>query len=259
MPFHRILIPTDFSTAAEWVFDDAIRIAESGDAELVILHVRRTRNSHPDELRFPADPSLYEYAEQQELERLRHHVRRANASLRTRMVVRQAPVPGDEIARVAREIGADLIVIATHGSHHVAHLFVGSTTMAVLKDPPAPVLAIRYGIRKRASFTRVIVPVHAGQSSHRALELARREAKEVHLVTVCPEEERGDAETLLRQLAGTTPGMKTAVVQGKNPEEEILRYASKCDADAIFINSAAEPSERKLDIVRHATIPVMVV
>lgn len=259
MPFQRILIPTDFSTAAEWVFDDAIRIAESGDAEIVILHVRRTRNSQPDELRFPADASLYEYAEQQELERLRHHVRRANASLRTRLVVRQAPVPGDEIARVAREIEADLIVIATHGSHHVAHLFVGSTTMAVLKDPPAPVLAIRYGIRKRTSLSRVVVPVHSGQTSHRALELARHKAKEIHLVTVCPEEDRATAESMLQGLAAGIPGATTAIVHGKDPEEEIVRYASKVDADAIFLNSAADPSERKLDIVRHATIPVMVV
>lgn len=259
MPFQRILIPTDFSTAAEWVFDDAIRIAESGNAELVILHVRRTRNSHPEQLRFPADPSLYEYAEQQELERLRHHVRRANASLRTRMVVRQAPVPGEEIARVAREIDADLIVIATHGSHHVAHLFVGSTTMAVLKDPPAPVLAIRYGIRKRTSLSRVVVPVHEGQTSHRALDLALRKAKEIHLVTVCPEDQRAAGEALLQRTAAGMTNVTTTVVPGKDPEEELVRYASKIDADAIFLNSAAEPSERKLDIVRHATIPVMIV
>ncbi|HEX8253347.1 MAG TPA: universal stress protein, partial [Thermoanaerobaculia bacterium] len=86
--FRRILIPTDFSTASEWVFDDAVRIAGSSSAELLILHVRRTWASNPDELRFPADPSLYEYAEQQELDRLRDRVRRANASLATRLIVR---------------------------------------------------------------------------------------------------------------------------------------------------------------------------
>ena len=66
-PFRRILIPTDFSTASEWVFDDAVRIAGSTGAEIVILHIRMTWDKHPDELRFPADPKLYEYAEQQEL------------------------------------------------------------------------------------------------------------------------------------------------------------------------------------------------
>src|SRR3990170_3429640 len=136
--FSRILIPTDFSTASEWVFDDAVRIAGSSNAELIIVHVRMTRTSHPDELRFPADPALYEYAEQQELDRLRDRVRRANASLATRLIVRQAPDPGAVISHVAREEKADLIVIATHARHHVAHLLIGSTTLSVLDDPPCP-------------------------------------------------------------------------------------------------------------------------
>ena len=79
-PWHRILIPTDFSTASQWVFDDAVRIAGSTGAEIVILHIRMTWTSHPDELRLPADPSVYEYAERFELEKLRDRVKHANAA-----------------------------------------------------------------------------------------------------------------------------------------------------------------------------------
>jgi len=257
--FHRILIPTDFSTASEWVFEDAVRIAGSSGAEIVILHVRMTWASHPEELRFPADPSLYEYAEKLELERLRDRVRRANSSVSTRLIVRQAPHPGEEICKTAKEENADLIVIATHGRHHVSHLFVGSTTLAVLKDPPAPVLAIRYGIRKRAALRRVVVPVHLQQTSQRALDLAVREAGEIHLVTVCSEEEHARAEEKLRAMTASLPHVKTAVIRGKDPEDELLRYATKAEIDAIFLNSAAEPSQRKIDIVRHAPVPVMIV
>jgi len=257
--FRRILIPTDFSTASEWVFEDAVRIAGSSGAELIILHVHMTWASHPGELRFPADPSLYEYAEKLELERLRDRVRRANSSVATRLIVRQAPNPGDEICKTAKEENVDLIVIATHGRHHVAHLLVGSTTMSVLKDPPAPVLAIRYGIRKRSSLRRVVVPVHLQQTTHRALELAAREAVEVHLVTVCAEEEHARAEEMLATLSAGIANARTAVVRGKDPEDELLRYTSKIDADAIFVNSAADPSQRKIDLVRHASVPVMIV
>jgi nucleotide-binding universal stress UspA family protein len=255
--FRRILIPTDFSTASEWVFDDAIRIAGSCCAELVILHVRMTWANQ--ELRFPADPAVYEYAEQQELERLRDRVRRANAELSTRLIVRQAPDPGNEICRTAKAENVDLIVIATHARHHVAHLLVGSTTMALLKDPPAPVLAIRYGIRKRAALNRVVVPVHLQQTSHRALELAKREGQEIHLITVCNEQDHAQAEEMLRGLTAEGPNVKTAIIRGKDPEEEIVRYATKVDADALFLNAAAEPSTRKIDIIRHASVPVMIV
>jgi len=257
--FRRILIPTDFSTASEWVFDDAVRIAVRTGAELVILHVRMTWASNPDELRFPADPSLYEYAEQLELERLRAHVREANSSIATRLIVRQAPDAGNEICRTATAEKADLIVIATHARHHVAHLFVGSTTIAVLRDPPAPVLAIRYGIRKRTEMRRIIVPVHFEQKSHSALELAARVGSEIHLVTVCDDEQRTSATELLRSLAANLPNAVTNVVKGSDAQREIVRYATKADADAIFLNADTAPSEGKLDVIRNAPVPVMVV
>jgi nucleotide-binding universal stress UspA family protein len=257
--FRRILIPTDFSTAAEWAFGEAVRIAGLGSGELIILHVRMTWANDPEQLRFPADPSLYEYVERLELERVRDRVRRANASVTTRLIVRHAPDPGAEISRVAKEEAADLIVIATHARHHVAHLLVGSTTMSVLTDPPAPVLAIRYGTRKRTSIDRVVVPVHFGQASHRALELAAREAREVHLVTVCTDGERPRAEHLLGDASANVPSAKTAIIRGTNPEEELIRYATKVDADAIFLNATNVPSKRKIDLIRHAPLPIMIV
>ena len=259
MVFRRILIPTDFSTASEWVFDDAVRIAGGSGAELVIVHVRMTRTSHPEELRFPADSSLYEYAEQQELDRLRDRVRRANASLATRLIVRQAPDPGSEIRDVATEEKTDLIVIATHARHHVAHLFIGSTTLSVLDNPPCPILAIRYGIRRRGSLRRAVVPVHLEQTSHAGLELASRISDELYLIVVCDEDETARAEELLRTLAAPLRSAKTAVLQGTDADKEIVRYAARADADAIFLNALRQPNEGKLDIVRHATVPVMIV
>src|ERR1700745_2173738 len=79
-PWRRIVIPTDFSTAAEWSFDSAVQMAGSTGAELIILHVRATLAATPEELRSPADDALYDYAEQYELEKLRDHARRANAT-----------------------------------------------------------------------------------------------------------------------------------------------------------------------------------
>ena len=98
-PWRRILIPTDFSTAAEWAFDGAVALAGATGAELVILHIRITWPSD-GELRFPADDSIYEYAEEVELEKLRERVRHANASISTRKIVRIASDPGAEICRV---------------------------------------------------------------------------------------------------------------------------------------------------------------
>ena len=263
-PFRKILIPTDFSTASEWVFDDAVRIAAKTGAEIVILHIRMTWESQPNELRFPADPSLYEYAEKQELQRLRDLVRRAHATVSARLAVKQGPDPAAEIAKCAVEEQSDLIVMATHARHHVAHLLIGSTTLSIIKDPPCPILAIRYGIHKRSgSLKTLIVPVHPRQSSHAALDLAwsisEREAGDVHLVTVCNETEVKPAESLLQELAARSERARKAIIRSNDVEREIIRYATKTSADLILVNAAHELSEAKANIVRHAHTPVMIV
>ena len=264
-PWRRILIPTDFSTASEWSFDLAIEMAGSTGAELVILHVRSTWSSHPDKLRFPADESLYAYAEEHELEKVRDHVRRANATIQTRLVVRKAPHPGDEIRAAAKGEAADLIVIATHARHHVAHLLIGSTTMQVLHEPPAPVLAIRYGIRRRGALRRIVVPVHLKQQSTAAAELAAafsaREGAEVHLLIVCNDAERPSAEARIDEVARLFAAPpRRAIVRGKDIDAEIAHYTDSSEADALFLNAAAHTlSDLKQEIIRQVSAPVMIV
>lgn len=264
-PFRHILIPTDFSTASQWAVDDAARIAGTTGAEIIVLHIRMTWESDPSQLRFPADPSVFEYAEQQELEAIRTRLRSANGAVTTRLLVKMGPDVGKAICSTAREEKADLIVITTHARHHVAHLLIGSTTLSVINDPPTPVLAVRYGIRKRSGMHRIVVPVHLKQESHVALDLAmtvaRRENSEVHLLTVCHDADRRAAESLLEQLVATAGGvsMTRQIVRGSDVQREIVRYADKASADVIFLNAVGQLSEAKTDIIRHSPAPVMVV
>jgi len=264
-PWNRILIPTDFSTASEWSFDTAVDMAGSTGAELLILHVRATWTSQPDKLRFPADESLYQTAEQYELEKLRDAVRRANATIQTRLLVRKAPQPGEEICRAATSEGVDLIVMATHARHHVAHLIIGSTTMQILHEPPAPVLAIRYGVPRRRALRRIVVPVHLRQMSTAAAQLAaamaKRDGVEVHLLIICEDEQRMAAEARVDEVAQlfATPPAR-AFVKGKDIDAEIVRYTDSSGADALFLNAGAHPlSNLKQEIIRQVSAPVMVV
>lgn len=257
MPFRRILVPTDFSTASEWVFHDAVRLAAAHGAEIVILHVRMTWASSPDQLRFPADPALYAYAEQLELDRLRERAQRVDSSVKTRMIVRKAPDPGAEICRVAEDEDIDLIVMATHARHHVAHLLVGSTTLSLIEHLPAPLLVIRYGTRHRDEFRRTVVLIEP-EGSLGAVDLARDFGGETHLVAVCNEETRPACESRLRDAAARLPGARHVLLVSDDPEEETVRYASRIDADAILLSDATA-SEGKLDMVRHASVPIVVV
>jgi nucleotide-binding universal stress UspA family protein len=264
-PFRRILVPTDFSTASEWVFDDVVRIAAASNAEILVLHIRMTWEKAPDALRLPADPSVYEYVEKQELERLRNRIRHANADVRTRLVVKQGPHPGEEICRTAADENVDLVAIATHARHHVAHLLIGSTTLSVIKDPPAPVLAIRYGIQRRPALSRILVPVHLKQTSLASLDLAvamaRRQRCEVRVLTVCGEKDTDAAAKLHEHLAARVADIPVHrnVIRGDDVVREITRFAEKHDIDMIFLNAQGQLGDSKTAIVRSATVPVMIV
>jgi len=53
----------------------------------------------------------------------------------------QGSIP-DEILALAREHGATLIVMGSHGHGALYHLLVGSVTTAILKEAPCPVLIV---------------------------------------------------------------------------------------------------------------------
>lgn len=52
-------------------------------------------------------------------------------------------IPHVEIAHLADECGADVIVMATHGRGFISHALLGSTTERVLRQAPCPVLVVR--------------------------------------------------------------------------------------------------------------------
>jgi nucleotide-binding universal stress UspA family protein len=51
--------------------------------------------------------------------------------------------PADTIVRVARERGADLIVMGTHGRTGLHHVLLGSVAEKVVRLAPCPVLTVR--------------------------------------------------------------------------------------------------------------------
>lgn len=51
--------------------------------------------------------------------------------------------PATEINRAAEELGADLIVVGTHGRTGLGHLLMGSVAESVLREADVPVLCVR--------------------------------------------------------------------------------------------------------------------
>lgn len=131
--------------------------------------------------------------------------------------------------------------------------------MSLLHEAPSPVLVVRYGTTRRTSLSRALVPVRLGVTSSPALDLAAKTARDIHLVVPFGESERGIADSLLARLTALTPGAVTRLLPGSDATKEIVRYATRVNADAIFVDGAAPMDEARLEILRYAPAPVMIV
>jgi nucleotide-binding universal stress UspA family protein len=142
--FGIILLTTDLSETSSLAFDPALTVAERFGSRLVVLHVVEDRLP-PFVDEFTAIPMEEILASQRD--RAREELERfASAHLGE---VREAELrvvhgtPHLEIVRQAEELGAGLIVMATHGRGFISHALFGSTAERVLRRASCPVLTVR--------------------------------------------------------------------------------------------------------------------
>jgi nucleotide-binding universal stress UspA family protein len=143
--FQKILVPTDFSPAAKQALPYASELAKLHDAEILLVHVMELPH-YPTLFEGtalvvpPIDDSLRAQLTEQ-LQKAAHEVTETSG-VRCRTVLREGP-PTPELLDCAKEEGADLIVIATHGYTGLKHMLLGSTAEQVVRHACCPVLTIR--------------------------------------------------------------------------------------------------------------------
>ncbi|NMB82189.1 MAG: universal stress protein, partial [Ignavibacteria bacterium] len=69
-----------------------------------------------------------------------------DAALQSETIIKTGK-PFVEINETAKEIDADIIIMATHGHTGVEHLLFGSTAEKVVRKAPCPVLTLREPIK----------------------------------------------------------------------------------------------------------------
>lgn len=148
----KILCPIDYSEPSALCGRYAAELARRFGAELCLLHVFHA--PYLDMTFGPAAgmaPDLaqarraLEHAEQEALENETKKPEYVGLPLRTEF--RIGP-PATEIVRAARDLQADLIVIATHGRGGMKHVLLGSVAENVVRAAPCPVLTVRQGERE---------------------------------------------------------------------------------------------------------------
>jgi nucleotide-binding universal stress UspA family protein len=139
--FKTILWATDGSATAALALPFAIGLAEADKAKLVVAHAREIFVGRGGGYPVLADETDLRERIDAQVEKLRTDGLDATFVVRTTTAGHAAGT----IAEIAGEVGADLIVVGTHGYGRVAGLLLGSVTQGLLHAGTCPVLAIPTG------------------------------------------------------------------------------------------------------------------
>jgi nucleotide-binding universal stress UspA family protein len=140
--YETILLPTDGSDASLSAAAHAGRLAQTADAAVHVLSVADSRNRFES----PSSGIAPDAWRDAERERAEAAVADAVETLPGDVPVERTVVEGvphTEIVAAIEDVGADAVVMGTHGRTGLDHYLVGSVTERVVRRSPVPVLTIR--------------------------------------------------------------------------------------------------------------------
>ena len=274
----RILCPIDFDEHSGRALARAEDLALRHGAELRLLHVFPSR---PEPVPMPRTgfPAEADRGGGSHLEALAEMIRERGVRCEA------ATLHGDpafQILQAARDVEADLVVMATHGRKGVSRVVLGSVTEAVLHATPCPLLTIP----PRAAggggpFRRVLCAVDFSPSSRatfsHALAMVQEAYGELTVLNVIdrafssgpPEAAQARAEDALAGLHERVPAHWCVVrdsVRFGETASEVLKLAAEDDAHLIVVGAhSRRPAVAGMvgscadRIVREAQCPVLAV
>lgn len=134
--FETIVWATDGSEEAKHALPLVIDLARTHDSKIVVVHANEVLPG-----RFGGAPLLADEAELKEtFGRQVDELREAGYDVELRIETGVGRGPAALIAEAATDVGADVIVVGTHGRGAAATVLLGSVAKALLHIAPCPVL-----------------------------------------------------------------------------------------------------------------------
>jgi nucleotide-binding universal stress UspA family protein len=143
-PPKHILVPIDFSTESTRALKSAVQVASRYAATVTLVHVvepifyTHDFGYGPVRRHRPNDGFMRHARQRLHVLRRRH----VYTALTCNVVIRSGSA-FDQIAKAAKELDVDLIVMPTRGFTHHQPGEIGSTAERVVRHAPCPVLTVR--------------------------------------------------------------------------------------------------------------------
>lgn len=260
-----IIIPTDFSSAADNAMHYGAQMAQHMQAQILLLHVYMvpiTMNDMPvlmvtaEELRGGAEEGLM---------RCKSELEAGYPGLLVKTESRLGDVV-DELKDLCDHINPQLVVMGTHGSSGLERMLFGSNAVSTIKNIKHPVIVVpaQYSYKKIETIVLAADLNAANENTKFRLQQAFQLLKgQLHIVHVKTDDDKESIQpALVQQLQSLSPIYNT--IENKDISQGLQLYIEQVGADLLVVlphqHSLLESFFLKLhtkDIVRHAQVPVL--
>lgn len=134
-----LLVPIDFEKASMKALETAKDLGARLGAEVVLVHVYQVPM-----FTYPGlEPSLLPTFTVEIATAAKNAVEKLSESSGGLRAVLREGDPATEITEAAKALGAQMIIMGTHGRGGFAHLFLGSVAEKVMRESAVPVMTVR--------------------------------------------------------------------------------------------------------------------
>ena len=275
----KILVPTDFSPAAQNATEVAGSIALKEDAQLILLHVVESPSSSSFNVEGEVlttenwEEKIFSMkmiaAAKQKLERLTQEFRDKGVTTQYELRI-GSPYHG--ITNVITDEKADLVVMGTAGHSKLEELIIGSNTEKVVRHARCPVLSIHHTPIKK-DFKNIVYATNLGAEEELFTPVVNNTREmyngTVHLVRInTPLNFESDVKVKKEmEVYAKKTGLQNYTINTfnhYNEEEGIILFAKSIDADLIALSTHGRTGLAHVlagsiaeGLANHSVIPVL--
>ncbi|MGJ8549934.1 universal stress protein [Winogradskyella wichelsiae] len=270
----KIIVPVDFSKHSEYALETAAELAKKHNAELIVMHMLEMSDSifsasvteRNDENAFMllvAKKQFDTFLDQPYLE-----------GLTVTPMVKYLKVL-NEVAAVATEVNADLIVMGSRGHNDYDGIFTGSNTEKIVRHSNTPVLIIK-SKPQNVDFNSIVLATDFSEGSipsiKKSLELLNKLGKKISLLNIntpnlgfLSTDEIDEKITLFLEKAKLTENDITiARISDHSVEDGISSFVKRNSIDAVSVITHGRKGLNHFfggsiseDVVNHVKLPVI--
>jgi nucleotide-binding universal stress UspA family protein len=227
----NLLVPTDFSKVADCAVNHATAVAKTIDGKINLLHVV-SKKDHMDEALL-------------KMKLLTERLAKENPNVSYTPIIRVGNI-FDDIAEVAEELKAELIIMGTHGMKGMQFI-TGSRALKVVTSSATPFIIVQERGIKDSGYDDIVVPLDMSKETKQKLAvvaiMAQYFKSRVHLI-IPKESDEFIKNQITRNLNYAKQFFSekkieyTATVSDEDSgdfDDGIIRHASAINADLIAI------------------------